>query len=118
VAAALAELTANPKARILAVVAPRDRLKQRIFSRRARFVAAALAGVATAAGSCGGEVEVPPDEAASSTSSGSVSSGGGAQVCLSMPAGGEAGAQPCLAPRQVGGGGAGNAGGAGGSGGD
>lgn len=81
-----------------------------ILARRARFVAAALAGVTTAS-TCGGEVETEGSTSSTATSSAasvSASSVGGAQVCLSMQIGGEGGARACLAPPpNSGGGGAG-----------
>ena len=84
--------------------------RDRILSRRARFLAAALAGMATAA-SCDGEVETEDASSTASNATGSTTSGGGAQVCLSMQIGGEAGARPCLFAPEVGGGGSGGTGG-------
>lgn len=84
-----------------------------ILSRRARFLAAALAGVTTAA-SCGSEVTVPGDgDGGADTTTAGPTGAGGAQVCLSA-----GGAEPCLgAPRPEGGGGSAGEGGSGGAGG-
>lgn len=76
-----------------------------ILARRARFVAAALAGLALTA-DCGGKVVVPGD-------GGNAGEGAGAaQPCLSPPVGG-GGAQPCLGMTGGTGGLAGAGGGAG-----
>src|SRR5690349_17920728 len=69
-----------------------EEAKKIILARRARFIAAALAGVGFATHACGGEsTRDGGDEGmggSAATSSGGVNSGGtGAQPCLSLPAG-------------------------------
>jgi hypothetical protein len=89
-----------------------DELKQRILSRRAKFVAAAIAASGLAA--CGGEVSgpIPDASAADAPKDQSVDA---PQVCLSAPfdagqdapadaaSDADAGPQPCLVPPQDGG---------------
>lgn len=72
-----------------------DELKKRILSRRAKFIAAALAASGIAA--CGGGVQGPSDAAADAPRDTALD---GPQGCLSPPfdAGGDTGPQPCLEP--------------------
>jgi hypothetical protein len=91
--------------------------RQSILSRRARFIAAAMAAMTGALSTAEGcsEVEIVDDD-------GSGTGGAEPQPCLSpaLGGGGEGGAggmpQPCLAP-ELGGGGEGGSGGIGGAGG-
>ena len=85
-----------------------DEPRDAILRRRAKFLAAALAGVA-ASNACGSEVQTPDDTSASAT--GTTSGQGGAEVCLSAPQTGGGGAEPCLGAPGPGGGGEGGAGG-------
>lgn len=70
-----------------------DELKKRILSRRAKFVAAAIAASGLAA--CGGEVGGPADAAADAPKD---TAADVPQPCLSAPfdAGPDTGPQPCL----------------------
>ncbi len=69
-----------------------DELKKRILSRRAKFVAAAIAATGIAA--CGGEVSGPTDAAADGPKD---TQADVPQACLSAPIdAGDAGPQPCL----------------------
>ena len=74
-----------------------DELKKRILSRRAKFVAAAIAASGIAA--CGGEVSGPTDASADGPKD---TAADVPQACLTAPwdAGdaGDAGPQPCLEP--------------------
>jgi hypothetical protein len=75
-----------------------DDAKKIILSRRARFVAAALASLGAATHACGGK-SVHNEGDGRTTTGGSTSVGGdGPNVCLSMPpsTGGLGGAMPCL----------------------
>jgi hypothetical protein len=78
-----------------------DDAKKIILSRRARFVAAALASLGAATHACGGK-STHNEGDGRSTMGGSASVGGdGPHACLSMPAGGNTtgglgGAMPCL----------------------
>lgn len=83
-----------------------DELKKRILSRRAKFVAAAIAASGIAA--CGGEISGPADAAADApkdtTADGpqpclGVAFDAGPQPCLDVaPDASDDGPQPCLAP--------------------
>lgn len=91
-----------------------DDAKRLILSRRARFVAAALAsaGLVVSTANCGGETDKDGKGDAAAGGSGGTGgtpqpcleppmggTGGGPEPCLGMPAGGSAGyagAEPCL----------------------
>lgn len=88
----------GPRAELISVVMADDASKKLILARRARFMAAALAGVATAA-TLGGAVEACGGE----TDGGGQTADAGPQPCLSPPstnvdAGTDAAPQPCLSP--------------------
>ncbi|CAN5590664.1 hypothetical protein BH09MYX1_BH09MYX1_38440 [soil metagenome] len=85
-----------------------DELRKRILSRRAKFVAAAIAATGIAA--CGGDVQgasdASTDAPADASKDASKDTGADApQPCLgiSQPDAGDAGPQVCLAPQQDGG---------------
>jgi hypothetical protein len=90
-----------------------DDVRRLILARRARFIAAAIAGVAA----CGGQavIDGEPTDGSGGTAvggSGGASDGGSGglpQPCLGTPqtGGGGVGPGPCLSAPQVGGGGAG-----------
>lgn len=93
-----------------------DELKKRILSRRAKFVAAAIAASGIAA-ACGGEVTGPGDASTDGPKDTAVdvpqpclsapfdAGDAGPQPCLDVPLddAGDAGPQPCLVPPQDGG---------------